>query len=213
MLKDPDLNYMKNVNGYSSLKRAGMIGLNGPGWRRAGRSNAQDQYDHAWPLLSHTDLGHQDHVADTHWVQLGNYMPKRNKGTAPWFRGADTYSPLYCEQGRYEYQRYLMISRFPSEYKKHFQWHLHNIRCSGNENMGSLPQEALHQLLHMIVDNFNPQHVHYLAAMQTLMDYKEYDMARDVWKVMERQQTWPDDKLISKYLELCATDKAERVGV
>jgi hypothetical protein len=56
----------------------------------------------------------------------------------------------------------------------------------------------------MVVDNFHPQHVHYQAAMQVLMNHTEFDMARDVWRVMERQQTMPDDKLIATYLELCA---------
>ncbi|EPY18646.1 hypothetical protein STCU_09837 [Strigomonas culicis] len=129
------------------------------------------------------------------------YMPKRNKGTAPWFRGADTYSVKYCEQGRYEYQRYLMINRFPSEYKKHFMRFLTNIKASGSPD--ALPQEALHWLLRMIVDNFNPQHVHYIAAMKTAQAAGELDMARDVWKIMERQQTLPDTSTLCAYLDVC----------
>lgn len=171
------------------------------GYRKVDHFYANSQYQHAWPLLSHDDLGNSDQSNQTKNILYSMYMPKRNKGTAPWFRGADTYSVKYSEQGRYEYQRYLMINRFPSEYKKHFLRFVNNIRGAGASS--AVPQEALHWLLRMIVDNFNPQHIHYIAAMKTLLHAREVDMARDVWKIMERQQTWPDTTTLCTYLDVC----------
>eukprot|EP00758_Cryptobia_borreli_P009698 Tbor_TRINITY_DN5501_c7_g1::TRINITY_DN5501_c7_g1_i1::g.13552::m.13552 len=202
--KDPTLNYAKSTLGTRNMGRMGTLPRSKLGFARTG-FYGQSQYDHAFPLLSHDDLGHSDQSNDTHHVQLANYMPKRNKGTAPWFRGADTYSAKYSEQGRYEYQRYLMISRFPVSYKREFVRFLHCIKMSSGEY--ALPQEAIHWLQRMIVDNFNPQHAHYIAAMETLMRSEELLMARDAWKIMERQQTWPCDKTIRTYLELCIRAK------
>lgn len=210
VLKDMSLKVMNSSNGIKPLRRAGAVPFVGQGPRRAGRPEATEQYAHAWPLLSHDDLGYSDQAAQTHLIQLASYMPKRNKGLAPWFRGADTYSPAYSEQGRYEYQRYLMISRFPSDYRKHFRRFLGMMNGTRNRTSPRspvLPQEALHWLLRMIIDNFNPQHVHYVACMEALMSNGELDMARDVWKIMERQQTIPDDKCIASYLDLCMKAK------
>ncbi|KEG07064.1 hypothetical protein DQ04_11051000, partial [Trypanosoma grayi] len=201
VFRDPTLRMMRTGSGYQQLKRMGMPIQVGMGWRKVDSFHANNQYQHAWPLLSHDDLGNSDQSNNTKNIMYSMYMPKRNKGTAPWFRGADTYSVKYCEQGRYEYQRYLMINRFPSEYKKHFLGFLSNIRSSSGS--ATIPQEALHWLLRMIVDNFNPQHVHYIAAMKTLQNAGELDMARDVWKVMERQQTWPCTSTICAYLDVC----------
>ncbi|ESL09490.1 hypothetical protein TRSC58_02787 [Trypanosoma rangeli SC58] len=201
VFRDPTLKMMRAGSGYQQLRRMGMPIQVGTGWRKVDHFYANNQYQHAWPLLSHDDLGNSDQSNNTKNIMYSMYMPKRNKGTAPWFRGADTYSVKYCEQGRYEYQRYLMINRFPSEYKKHFMNFLSNIRLSSGS--ASIPQEALHWLLRMIVDNFNPQHVHYIAAMKTLQDGGELDMARDVWKIMERQQTWPCTSTICAYLDVC----------
>ena len=208
VLKDATLAYAAGRGGARTLNRSG-VGYNAHAKQQTAKYadlNASEPTKHAFPLLTHTDFGHQDHAANTKWVELGNYMPKRNKGTPPWWRGADTYSPLYAEQGRYEYQRYLMVSRFPSQFKRHFQIFLGAIRATARPGAREhvTPQEALHWILRMIVDNFNPQHAHYLAAMRALMSAGEFDMARDVWRVMERQQTWPDDKLLACYLELCA---------
>lgn len=229
VLHDATLSYAKSRGGFRSLLRSGVSVTphGGHARPRVGDLNATEGTKHAFPLLTHTDFGYQDHAANTKWIELANYMPKRAKGTPPWWRGADTYSPLYAEQGRFEYQRYMMVSRFPSHYKKHFQSFLGSIRragvAAGSEeilrvgsasaareerrragyNPPTLPQEALHFLLRMIVDNFNPQHAHYLAAMRSLMGCGEFSMARDVWRIMERQQTWPDDKLLACYLELC----------
>ncbi|CCW66051.1 unnamed protein product [Phytomonas sp. Hart1] len=200
--RDPSLRLLRAGSGYRHLKRMGMPAQIGLGFRKIDNFYANMQYQHAWPLLSHDDLGNSDQSNNTHNILYSMYMPKRNKGTAPWFRGADTYSVKYCEQGRYEYQRYLMINRFPSEYKKHFLRFLNNIRAGAKSNV-VLPQETLHWLMRMIVDNFNPQHVHYIAAMQTLLAAQEIDMARDVWKIMERQQTWPDTSTLCAYLDIC----------
>lgn len=211
VLKDPAIMFAQGRGGRRTLLRAGIVGNSHGSFSqpRTGKIAGTENTKHAFPLLTHTDFGFHDQAADTKYVELGNYMPKRAKGTPPWWRGADTYSPLYTEQGRYEYQRYLMIARFPAHYKRHFQTTLSAIRgthagARARAKDYVLPQEALHHLLRMIVDNYNPQHCHYLAAMQALMSNKEYDMARDVWRIMERQQTWPDDKLIASYLELCA---------
>ncbi|KAG8345296.1 hypothetical protein TRVL_03878 [Trypanosoma vivax] len=201
VFRDPSLRLLRAGSGYQQLRRMGMPIQVGLGWRKVDSFHANAQYQHAWPLLSHDDLGNSDQSNNTKNIMYSMYMPKRNKGTAPWFRGADTYSVKYCEQGRYEYQRYLMINRFPSEYKKHFLTFLSNIRSSSGG--ATIPQEALHWLLRMIVDNFNPQHVHYIAAMKTLQNAGELDMARDVWKVMERQQTWPCTATICAYLDVC----------
>nr|CCC95161.1 conserved hypothetical protein [Trypanosoma congolense IL3000] len=201
VFRDPSLRLMRAGSGYQQLRRMGMPIQKGMGWRKVDSFHANTQYQHAWPLLSHDDLGNSDQSNNTKNILYSMYMPKRNKGTAPWFRGADTYSVKYCEQGRYEYQRYLMINRFPSEYKKHFLGFLSNIRSSSGS--ATIPQEALHWLLRMIVDNFNPQHVHYIAAMKTLQNSGELDMARDVWKIMERQQTWPCTATICAYLDVC----------
>ncbi|CAJ1008900.1 hypothetical protein Q4I28_004213 [Leishmania naiffi] len=201
IMRDPSLKMMRAGSGFQQLKRMGMPSQRTLGYRQVDNFYANNQYQHAWPLLTHDDLGNSDQSNQTKNILYSMYMPKRNKGTAPWFRGADTYSVKYCEQGRYEYQRYLMINRFPSEYKKHFLRFLGNIR--GSKSRDAVPQEALHWLLRMIVDNFNPQHVHYIAAMRTLQDAGELDMARDVWKIMERQQTWPDTATICAYLDVC----------
>ncbi|EKF39436.1 hypothetical protein MOQ_000335 [Trypanosoma cruzi marinkellei] len=201
VFRDPTLNMMRAGSGYQQLRRMGMPIQVAKGWRKVDHFHANNQYQHAWPLLSHDDLGNSDQSNNTKNIMYSMYLPKRNKGTAPWFRGADTYSVKYCEQGRYEYQRYLMINRFPSEYRKHFMSFLSNIRSSSGP--ATIPQEALHWLLRMIVDNFNPQHVHYIAAMKTLQDAGELDMARDVWKIMERQQTWPCTSTICAYLDVC----------
>lgn len=201
--RDPSFTASKGGMGARKLQLMGLHSRAGPGFRKTGFFG-QSQYDHAFPLLSHDDLGHADSSNDTKHVMLANYMPKRNKGLAPWYRGADTYSVKYSEQGRYEYQRYLMISRFPLEYKRMFTKFLRLIRSADNESHGFLPQEAVHWLQRMIVDNFNPQHVHYIAAMSVLAKFKEYDMARDVWKMMERQQTIPCDQTIATFLEVCA---------
>lgn len=200
--RDPSMRLLRNGSGAQPLRRMGMNAQVGLGYRKVDNFYANTQYQHAWPLLTHDDLGNSDQSAQTKNIMYSMYMPKRNKGTAPWFRGADTYSVKYCEQGRYEYQRYLMINRFPSEYKKHFMRFLGNIRASKSDAV--IPQETLHWLLRMIVDNFNPQHVHYIAAMRTLLDAGEVDMARDVWKIMERQQTWPDTTTLCAYLDVCA---------
>lgn len=201
IFRDPSLRLLRAGSGFQQLKRMGMPTQGTTGYRQVDSFYANNQYQHAWPLLTHDDLGNSDQSNQTTNILYSMYMPKRNKGTAPWFRGADTYSVKYAEQGRYEYQRYLMINRFPSEYKKHFLRFLGNIR--GASSPVAIPQEALHWLLRMIVDNFNPQHVHYIAAMKTLQDAGEMDMARDVWKIMERQQTWPDTSTICAYLDVC----------
>eukprot|EP00796_Vickermania_ingenoplastis_P007428 gene7428-5229_t len=201
VFRDPSLYQLRAGSGFQQMKRMGMPEHTSLGYQKVDSFYANRQYQHAWPLLSHDDLGNSDQSNQTKNILYSMYMPKRNKGTAPWFRGADTYSVKYSEQGRYEYQRYLMINRFPSEYKKHFLRFLRHIR-SGGRSVG-LPQEALHWLLRMIVDNFNPQHVHYIAAMRTLLDAKEPDMARDVWRIMERQQTWPDSSTLCTYLDVC----------
>ena len=211
-LADPGVKYMRTASGYQSMKRAGLGAVGrqntnaSPKGVAYGSKFALESNAHAFPLLTHMDLGHQDQSSDTRWVQLMNYMPKRAKGTPPWFRGADTYSPLYAEQGRYEYQRYLMIARFPSHFKAHFMNFLRQIRSAG-ATASCLPQQALVTLQQMIVDNYNPQHVHYLAAMETLIAHNELDMARDCWKIMERQMTWPDDKCVVAYLGLCTRSK------
>lgn len=199
--RDPSLRLLRSGSGFQQLKRMGMPSSTSLGYRKVDNFYANAQYQHAWPLLSHDDLGNSDQSNNTHNILYSMYMPKRNKGTAPWFRGADTYSVKYCEQGRYEYQRYLMINRFPSEYKKHFLRFLGYMRAP--KSSAVVPQETLHWLLRMIVDNFNPQHVHYIAAMRTLLDAGEVDMARDVWKIMERQQTWPDSSTLCAYLDVC----------
>ncbi|KAK7194182.1 Mitochondrial SSU ribosomal protein [Novymonas esmeraldas] len=201
IMRDPSLRLARAGSGARQLKRMGMTPQTTLGFRKVDSFFANNQYQHAWPLLSHDDLGNSDQSNQTNNILYSMYMPKRNKGTAPWFRGADTYSVKYCEQGRYEYQRYLMLNRFPSEYKKHFLRFLGNIRSSSASH--AIPQEALHWLLRMIVDNFNPQHVHYIAAMRTLQAAGELDMARDVWKIMERQQTWPDTATVCAYLDVC----------
>lgn len=201
VFRDPSLRLLRAGSGIQQLKRMGMSSQTTTGYRKVDDFYANNQYQHAWPLLSHDDLGNSDQSNQTKNILYSMYMPKRNKGTAPWFRGADTYSVKYSEQGRFEYQRYLMINRFPSEYKMHFLRFLNNIRGAGAAV--ALPQEALHWLLRMIVDNFNPQHVHYIAAMQTLLNAGEVDMARDVWKIMERQQTWPDTRTLCSYLDVC----------
>lgn len=220
VLKDSTLSFGQGRHGVRTVSRAGVgVAHATHSRKRIADLNATEPTKHAFPLLSHTDFGYHDHAANTKWVQLANYMPKMGKGTPPWWRGGDTYSPLYSEQGRFEYQRYMMIARFPMHYKQHFQMFLAHIRAADKglvsgvngrifgKNDHMLPQEALHALLRMIVDNFNPQHCHYLAAMRCLMSAGEYDMARDVWRVMERQQTWPDDKLLACYLELCTLAK------
>lgn len=201
--RDPSFASSTGGMGARSLTRMGLQQQSGTGFRKTGFFG-QSQYDHAFPLLSHDELGHADSSNDTKHVQLSNYMPKRNKGLAPWYRGADTYSVKYSEQGRYEYQRYLMISRFPSEYRKEFNRFLKLIRNSNGSHPAFIPQEAIHWLQRMIVDNFNPQHAHYITAMGVLTKTKEYDMVRDVWRMMERQQTIPDDLCIATYLEACA---------
>lgn len=201
VFRDPSLRLLRAGSGIQQLKRMGMPSHTTTGYRKVDDFYANSQYQHAWPLLTHDDLGNSDQSNQTKNILYSMYMPKRNKGTAPWFRGADTYSVKYSEQGRFEYQRYLMINRFPSEYKKHFLRFLQNIRGAGTSV--ALPQEALHWLLRMIVDNFNPQHIHYIAAMRTLLDAREVDMARDVWKIMERQQTWPDTSTLCCYLDVC----------
>eukprot|EP00331_Platyophrya_macrostoma_P022052 CAMPEP_0176440748 /NCGR_PEP_ID=MMETSP0127-20121128/20765_1 /TAXON_ID=938130 /ORGANISM="Platyophrya macrostoma, Strain WH" /LENGTH=791 /DNA_ID=CAMNT_0017825351 /DNA_START=49 /DNA_END=2424 /DNA_ORIENTATION=+ len=208
LLKDPALTPLRAGSGSRSLKRQGVHGLAGLGPKQINHRHANAQYQHAFPLLSHDDMGNSDQSNNTKLIQYSMYMPKRNKGTAPWFRGADTYSVKYSEQGRYEYQRYLMINRFPSEYKKHFMRFLGFIKSARkSESYSSLPQEALHWLLRMIVDNFNPQHVHYQAAMASLLNSGEFDMARDAWKIMERQQTIPCNATISTYLDVCLAAK------
>lgn len=201
VFRDPSLRLLRAGSGVQQLKRMGMSAQTTTGYRKVDDFYANSQYQHAWPLLTHDDLGNSDQSNQTKNISYSMYMPKRNKGTAPWFRGADTYSVKYSEQGRFEYQRYLMINRFPSEYKKHFLRFLYNIR--GASSPVALPQEALHWLLRMIVDNFNPQHVHYIAAMKTLLDAGETDMSREVWKIMERQQTWPDNSTLCAYLDVC----------
>jgi len=135
-------------------------------------------------------------------------MPRKGKGLPVWYRGADTYSPLYNEQGRWEYMRYTMIHRFPRDYKQLFLFYLAKIREPlFYPSSHCIPQQALHWLLRMLVDNLQPQHIHYLSAMEVLMHYQEYDMAVDVWRTMERQQIIPDDKLIAMYLQLCTQMK------
>lgn len=204
VFRDPSLRLLRAGSGFQQLKRMGMPSQSTLGYQKVDHFYANSQYQHAWPLLTHDDFGNSDQSNDTKNIMYSMYMPKRNKGTAPWFRGADTYSVKYSEQGRFEYQRYLMINRFPSEYKKHFLRFLTNMK-SASPRPGSpvLPQEALHWLLRMIVDNFNPQHVHYIAAMRVLLEAGEVDMGRDVWKIMERQQTCPDTSTLCAYLDLC----------
>ena len=204
LLNDPQLTSLNSGTGFRTLKRMGAPGLSKttPGFHKVNHRYGNAKYTHAFPLLSHDDLGHNDHSNNTKHIELSMYMPKRNKGTAPWWRGADTYSLKYSEQSRYEYQRYLMINRFPAEYKSHFMRFLSCIGASKRSN-GGVPQEALHWLQRMIVDNFNPQHVHYITAMGRLAKNGEYEMARDVWKMMERQQTWPSHATISTYLSVC----------
>jgi hypothetical protein len=202
--KDPAMQLLRSQSGSRTMRRMAINPQQKPTFHKVGHFHANTQHQHAFPLLSHDDFGNSDQSNNTKHIMYSMYMPKRNKGTAPWFRGADTYSVKYCEQGRYEYQRYLMINRFPSEYKRHFMRFLGYIRSGKKHSSNAtLPQEALHWLLRMIVDNFNPQHVHYQAAMSTLLESKEHQMARDVWKIMERQQTWPCTTTISTYLEVC----------
>eukprot|EP00760_Papus_ankaliazontas_P024134 PhM_4_TR2126/c0_g1_i1/m.3147 len=189
------------AKGIQTLKRQG-VERTARGDRGAGMYGEQP-YSHAWPLLTHTDFGFYENSADTHWVEMASYLPRMGKGLPPWYRGADTYSPLYAEQGRWEYARYTMVARHPAEYKNLFQYYLMMIRLPRTRRHADA-HTSLHWLLRMIVDNLNPQHVHYREAMETLMVSEEYDLAYDVWKTMERQQTWPDDKLISQYLQLCA---------
>jgi len=166
LLKDPSLSLLNNTSSYRNLKRTGSHGANsfGKSSPKVGDLYGTAQYQHAFPLLSHADLGHNDHSNNTHNIMLSMYMPKRNRGTAPWFRGADTYSVKYSEQSRYEYLRYMMINRFPAEYRSQFLKFLGYIaasrkRSSSRQTSAStvvLPQEALHWLLRMIIDNFNP---------------------------------------------------------
>lgn len=206
--RDPNLFLLRSQGGERTMRRLGVNPQRTMGYRKVGHFHANTQHQHAFPLLSHDDFGNSDQSNNTKHIMYSMYMPKRNKGTAPWFRGADTYSVKYCEQGRYEYQRYLMVNRFPSSYKVHFLRFLGFIRgAKKNENFATLPQEALHWLLRMIVDNFNPQHVHYQAAMATLLECKEVHMARDVWKIMERQQTWPCTSTICAFLDVCIAAK------
>eukprot|EP00759_Apiculatamorpha_spiralis_P004078 PhF_6_TR12303/c0_g1_i1/m.19541 len=203
---DPTLRDLQNSIGIKNLRRRGLyrvqhnpsVGIYG-----------QEPYKNAFPVLNNTDFGFYEHAADTHWAEMGSMMPRKGKGLPPWYRGADTYSPLFNEQGRWEYQRYTMIHRFPRDYKMLFQWYLMRIRLpvATNKKPYALPQHSMHWLLRMLVDNLNPQHVHYQAAMETMMYFEEYDLAFDVWKVMERQQTIPDDKLIALYLQLCTLTK------
>lgn len=190
----------------STLNRIGLKGGSRNSVNQTGFFG-QAQYDHAFPLLTHDELGHSENSAKMDHVMLSKYMPKRAKGTAPWFRGADTYSVKYAEQGRYEYQRYLMIARLPGQYKNDFANFLRYIRECGKKGSLSLPQEAVHWIQRMIVDNYNPQHCHYIAGMEALMNRNEIDMARDVWKMMERQQTIPCDRTIATYLEVCRRAK------
>lgn len=207
VLRDPTLTTMRAGSGHRALTRMGMRVNNTMGFAKVNSFYANAQYQHAFPLLSHDDLGNSDQSNNTKHIMYSMYMPKFNKGTAPWFRGADTYSVKYSEQGRYEYQRYLMINRFPSEYKKHFMRFLSNIKSPRAGQNGAIAQETLHWLLRMIVDNFHPQHVHYQAAMATLLENNETDMARDVWKVMERQQTIPCHQTTLCYLDVCIRAK------
>ena len=210
LLRDPTIGFA-NKTGLSTqtLHRAGgttgMQRIRGTHAGKApvvGHAGGTHQYNHAFPLLTHTDFGNKDHAGNTKWAELNNYMPKRHKGSAPWFRGADTYSALFAEQGRYEYKRYMMVQRFPMQYRTVFARALQEMRLALQK--WQIPQFALHVLLKLIVDGFNPQHIHYLTCMQVLMTLNEFDMAFDVWKVMERQQVWPDDKLIIQYLDLCS---------
>lgn len=114
VMRDPSLTILRSGSGTRNLRRMGLQTPVGIGYPKVDHPQGNEQYQHAWPLLSHDDLGHSNQSADTKNIMYSMYMPKRNKGLAPWFRGADTYSVKYCEQGRYEYQRYLMINRFPS---------------------------------------------------------------------------------------------------
>lgn len=204
LLNDPQLTSLNQGTGFRALKRMGALGVQkmGNGVRKVNHQYANLKYQHAFPLLSHDDMGHNDQSNNTKHIQLSMYMPKRNKATAPWWRGADTYSLKYSEQSRYEYQRYLMIQRFPSQYKMHFMRFLQCINAARKAG-SAVPQEAMHWLQRMVVDNFNPQHVHYMAAMKALFAAKELDMSRDVWKLMERQQTWPTNETIVAYLQVC----------
>lgn len=210
LLKDPAMSQMLSGGGQRTLRRMGAGPVSkGLGHKKVGDKYSNTQYQHAFPLLTHDDFGNSDQSNDLKRVMYSMYMPKRNKGTAPWFRGADTYSVKYSEQGRFEYQRYLMINRFPSAYKRHFTYFLSSIRAAGKgaSDKSTIPQEALHWLMRMIVDNFNPQHVHYQAAMKVLLRSDEVDMAKDVWKIMERQQTWPCNGTISTFLDVCLQGK------
>lgn len=205
-MQDKAIGAMKQTSGYNSLHRAGLGSIGMGHVARLGRGGIGSKFaleanDHAFPLLSDKNYGHQDQSADTKWVQLMNYMPKRSKGTPPWWRGADSYSPLYAEQGRYEYQRYLQIARFPSDYKRDFFGFLTELRKVGVASFTyDTPQQVIQILLRMIVDNFLPQHVHYHVAMEKLIDWQEWSMVREVWKIMERQQTFPDDLCLCQYM-------------
>ena len=217
LIRDKMLFAYNSGQNKQNLRRAG-VEKDHRALLKTGKMESQS-FDHAFPLLSHTDFGHQDHIANTHYVMMNKYMPKRTKGSAPWYRGNDTYSVLYSEQGRYEYQRHMLLARMPSMYRAHFMRFLASIRVQAKKphddhylNLNTA-NSALHWIHKMIVENFNPQHIHYQAAMASVMSYGEFDMARDIWKIMERQQTWPDDKLIVQYLDILAAQKEKALAI
>ncbi|KNH07397.1 hypothetical protein XU18_1929 [Perkinsela sp. CCAP 1560/4] len=194
---DPNMKYLRSALGIKSLGRLGLYRTEGPSAGKMGF----DPNANAMPMLTNTDFGFFENAANTHWAEMGAMLPRKGKGLPPWYRGADTYSLMYSEQNRWEYKQYAMVARAPAEYKYLFM--LYQRRIGSGRSYHHSAHEALHWLLRMIVENLTPQHVHYLTAMNTLIRGGEYDMARDVWSIMERQQTWPDDKLIACYLNLC----------
>jgi hypothetical protein len=204
LLKDPALSSATKERSSKTLRRLGFGPAAGNITALRKKKNndllMQEQWEHAFPLLNNTNYGWDDQSNNTKYVELANYMPKRSKGMPPWFRGRETYSPLYAEQGRYEYQRYQMVARMPKDYKERFMQTLGDIR-EATKNVE--PLKAMYALYNLIVENYNPQHVHFQSALEGLTAMGEISKARDVWKIMERQMTWPDDKCIAAYLDLC----------
>ena len=196
---DPSMRYLRQGLGIKSLNRLGLYRTEQP---TAGKLGF-DPYANAMPMLTNTDFGFFENAANTHWAEMGAMLPRKGKGLPPWYRGADTYSLMYSEQNRWEYKQHSMVARAPEDYRNLFNMYLRRIKMALRLDRNTT-HEALHWIFVMIVENLNPQHVHYRVAMETLMRGGENDMAHDVWKVMERQQTWPDDKLIACYLRLCA---------
>jgi len=82
--------------------------------------------------------------------------------------------------------------------------HLGNFAKTDTER-----QEAgsryIHHLQHMILKDVPPHHEHWAVAIDQLRGLRQFDTARVVWLMMEREKVIPDYRLVAVMLRMCTS--------